>query len=315
MSVIRSSKRSAWWLAAVGTVVGLGLVGCSSSGTSKSDAGAAPVRQPGAAQPAQGGAAQGDMAQQPPAAGDKAAPPAGVPAQFTVDNRSMIFTGTVTVRVTDVERAAADASSLATAAGGFVGGDDRTSAKNQSQARMTLRVPSARFSSVVDSIAKLGKEESRQLSTEDVTDQVTDVDARIATGQAGVDRVRDLIAKAASISEIVSLESELSRREADLESLKSRKRKLDDQTTLSTITAVLLGPEAAAKPAPKKHETGFLAGLKSGWHSFATSMGVLATVVGALLPWLVALAVPVAVVLWWARRTRRPRTASAPVSE
>jgi hypothetical protein len=312
MSVIRSAKRSAGWLAAVGLVVGLGLAGCSSSGgTSRSDSGAAPVKQPGAAQPA-----QGDLAQQPPAAGDKAAPPAqqpGVPAQFTIDNRSMIFTGTVTVRVTDVERAAADASTLAPAAGGFVGGDDRTSARNQSQARMTLRVPSARFSSVVDSIAKLGKEESRQLSTEDVTDQVTDVDARIATGQASVDRVRDLLAKAANISEIVSLESELSRREADLESLKSRKRKLDDQTTLSTITAVLLGPDAAAKPAPKKPETGFLAGLKSGWHSFAASMGVLATVVGALLPWLVALAIPVGVALWWIRRNRRP--GPAPASE
>jgi hypothetical protein len=265
-------------------------------------------KQPDAAQPAQGGAAQ-----QPPAAGDKAAPPAqqpDVPAQFSIDSRSMIFTGTVTVRVTDVERAAADASSLATAAGGFVGGDDRTSAKNRSQAKMTLRVPSARFYSTVDSIARLGKEESRQLSTEDVTDQVTDVDARIATGQASVDRVRGLIAKAASISELVSLESELSRREADLESLKSRKRNLDDQITLSTITADLLGPEAA-NPAPKKHETGFLAGLKSGWHSFAVSMGVLATVVGALLPWLVALAVPVAVALWWVRRTRRPRASPA----
>jgi hypothetical protein len=308
MSVMRSAKGSTRWLAAVGAVVVLGVAGCSSSGTSSSSAGMSNQKQPDAAQPAQGGAAQ-----QPPAAGDKAAPPVkqpDVPAQFSIDSRSMIFTGTVTVRVTDVERAAADASSIATAAGGFVGGDDRTSAKNRSQARMTLRVPSARFYSTVDSIARLGKEESRQLSTEDVTDQVTDVDARIATGQASVDRVRDLIARAASISELVSLESELSRREADLESLKSRKRNLDDQITLSTITAVLLGPEAA-NPAPKKHETGFLAGLKSGWHSFAASMGVLATVVGALLPWLVALAVPVAVALWWVRRTRRPRVEPA----
>lgn len=309
MSVMRSRKSSKRWLAAVGAVVALGVAGCSSSGTSGSNAGMSSQKQPEVAQPAQGGAAQ-----QPPVAGDKAAPPAqqpNIPAQFSIDSRSMIFTGTVTVRVTDVERAAADASSLATAAGGFVGGDDRTSAKHQSQARMTLRVPSARFYSTVDSVARLGKEESRQLSTEDVTDQVTDVDARIATGQASVDRVRDLIAKAANISELVSLESELSRREADLESLKSRKRNLDDQITLSTITAVLLGPEAA-NPVPKKHETGFLAGLKSGWHSFAASMGVLATVVGALLPWLVALAVPVAVALWWVRRTRRPRPSSAP---
>ncbi|MCW2640850.1 MAG: hypothetical protein JWP76_3156 [Dactylosporangium sp.] len=163
-----------------------------------------------------------------------------------------------------------------------------------------------------------GKDESRQLSTQDVTDQVTDLDARIATGQASVDRVRELLAKAQNIGEIVSLESELSRREADLESLKSRKRKLDDLTTLSTVTAVLLGPQAAGTATPDKHETGFLAGLKAGWHAFTASMQVLLTVLGALLPWLVGLGLPASAVLWTLRRVRRPRsetgleTASAP---
>jgi Domain of unknown function (DUF4349) len=297
MSVIRSPLRFAATVA-VGAAVALAAVGCSSSGSgpaADSRAGAAKQAPP---QQAQGGGGT-----------DKGS--TGVPAQFTVDSRALIFTGTVTVRVTDVERAAADASSLASAAGGFVGGDERNSEKNSAQARLTLRVPSAHFPGVVDGVAKLGKEESRQLSTEDVTDQVTDVDARIATGQAGVDRVRDLLARAQNIGEIVSLESELSRREADLESLKARKRKLDDQTTLSTITAVLLGPEAVATPAAKKHETGFVAGLKAGWHSFAASMGVLFTVLGALLPWLVALAVPAGVGFWWVRRTRRPRPGTA----
>jgi hypothetical protein len=295
MSVMRSPGRFAA-AAVLGAVIAASAAGCSAGSSSRSNSAGVSAPQQKAPQQAQGGAA--DKAGQAPAA----------PAQLTIESRSLIFTGTVTVRVSDVGRAAADASALTTGAGGFVGGDDRTSTKDNSQARMTLRVPSARFTDVVDGVARLGREESRQLSTEDVTDQVTDVDARIATGQASVDRVRDLLARAQNIGEIVSLESELERREADLESLKSRKRKLDDQTTLSTVTAVLLGPQAATH-APE--QTGFLAGLKGGWNSFVASMRALLTVVGALLPWLVALAVPAAAVLWWIRRSRRVRPAPA----
>jgi hypothetical protein len=280
----------------------VGAIGCSAGGGSGSKSTASGVGAP--QQDTAAGKAQSN------GAADKA----GQPVKLTLDARSIVFTGTVTVRVRDVGKAAAEVSSLAAAAGGFVGGDNRSSDADRAEARLTVRVPSERFSSVVDGISARGDEENRQLSTEDVSDQVTDVDARIATGQASVDRVRDLLARAQNIGEIVSLESELSRREADLESLKSRKRKLDDLTTLSTITAVLVGPQPASARA-QRQSTGFLAGLKAGWHSFTASMAVLSTVVGALLPWLVALAVPVVVALWLVRRNRRPRAGPVPASE
>jgi hypothetical protein len=306
MSVIRPPRRFAGLLV-VGMTIMFGALGCSSSNRSDSASNTgAPQKDARAGQPQQ---AQGDAAQAQGGAGQAQSGGTGekpaLPARLLADSRSLIFTGTVSVRVANVDRAAVDATSLATAAGGFVGGDDRSSDKDNAQARLTLRVPSARFSTVVSGISNLGKEEKRQLSTEDVTDQVTDVDARIATGQAGVDRVRDLLAKAQNIGEIVSLETELSRREADLESLKSRKNKLDDLTTLSTITAVLLGPQAATVGV-QKHSTGFLAGLKTGWHSFTASMAVLLTLLGALLPWLAVLAVPAGLAAWWLRRARRP---------
>jgi hypothetical protein len=278
--------------------------GCSASESSNSKASSASAPRQ---DEAQGKDAVGPQAALGGATAGK--PNSGTPAQLTVDSRALIFTGTVTIRVSDIGLAAADVSTLATAAGGFVGGDDRTSDKDRSHARLTLRVPSSRFSDVVTGISKLGRngrDESRQLSTQDVTDQVTDLDARIATGQASVDRVRELLAKAQNIGEIVALESELSRREADLESLKARKRKLDDVTTLSTVTAVLLGPQAGATAEPGTG-TGFLAGLKAGWHAFTSSMGVLLTVLGALLPWLAGLGLPVLVTLWALRRIRRIR--------
>ncbi|MGC9668022.1 DUF4349 domain-containing protein [Planosporangium sp. 12N6] len=319
MSVTRPSRRlaAATLSSALVLVVVAGCAAGESRSTSNSGAGVAQPAAPqgkdaAGQQPAQGAADQGGPAAQQPAQGGPAGKPeAGTPAQVTVDSRALIFTGTVTVQVSDVSQAASEVSTLATSAGGFVGGDDRSSDSDRAQARLTLRVPSARFAGVVDGISRLGRngrDESRQLSTQDVTDQVTDLDARIATGQASVNRVRDLLARAQNISEIVSLESELSRREADLESLKSRKRKLDDQTTLSTITAVILGPQTGRTSGSDDSGTGFLAGLKVGWKAFTGSLTVVLTVLGALLPWLLGLGLPVLAIWWAARRLRGPRT-------
>jgi Domain of unknown function (DUF4349) len=277
-------------------VAALGVAGCVSGSR---DAGSSASAQ--ANQPAAGGV--GNPADSKPSQGTDVQ--AKQPTKVVPDDRAIVYTGSVTVRVSNVDTAASAAATLAGGAGGYLSGDQRTRDDRRSQAQLVLRVPAARFGSVVDALGRLGTEEGRSISTQDVTDQVVDFDARIATGQAGVDRVRALLARAQTISEITALESEVSRREADLESLKARQRKLSGLTELSTITAVLLGPDAdKTQPA-----TGFLAGLRNGWRAFLTSSQALLTGVGAALPFLVALAIPIAVLVIVLRRARR-RTGS-----
>ena len=99
---------------------------------------------------------------------------------------------------------------------------------------------------MVDQLAELGKEEQRGINTEDVTEQTVDLDARIATQQARVDSGRKLLAQAKSLNDLVMLEREVATRESDLASLQAKKRRLADLTALSTITVVLLDPQAAA---------------------------------------------------------------------
>jgi hypothetical protein len=106
------------------------------------------------------------------------------------------------------------------------------------------------------------------------------------------------------------LEKEVATRESDLASLQAKKRRLADLTALSTVTLVLLGPEAPAA-VPDDEPTGFLGGLKGGWDSLVASLAVLLTVLGALLPWAIALGLPAWGVLYLTRRYRRTRAASA----
>jgi hypothetical protein len=260
---------------------------------------------------------------------EKAAPNAAAPGQaaagqgkdqaaeapdLSVDQRTIVYTGSITIRVGDVNVAAARATAIVTGAGGFVGGDKRDINGKSSDATMELRVPAEKFQSVVDQLAKqLGTEEQRGISTEDVTEQTVDLDARIAVQQARVDSGRRLLAQAKTLNDLVMLEREVASRESDLASLQAKKRRLADLTALSTITVVLLDPGAQAAPTKDDNPPGFLAGLQGGWKALLASLGVVLTVLGALLPWLIAIGLPLWAVLYVYRRYfRRPRPASMP---
>jgi outer membrane murein-binding lipoprotein Lpp len=214
------------------------------------------------------------------------------PAQapdLRVEQRSIIYRGSLSVRVKDVNGTAGQATGIATTAGGFVSGDNRNSGSGAGSATLELRIPADKFGAVVDQLAKLGDEDQRQINTEDVTEQV--------------DSGRKLLAQAKSLNDLVMLEREVATRESDLASLQAKKRNLADLTALSTITVTFLDPQADPI-AGDDDATGFLGGLAAGWDALLASLKVLLTVLGALLPWLIAIGVPLWAVYWAIRRFR-----------
>ncbi|MCX5118822.1 DUF4349 domain-containing protein [Micromonospora sp. NBC_00362] len=295
-------RRRGALLAATTLAAALALTGCGAGDSGARDSAGTAAEAP---------AANGGEAGRDAAAGAPQGAGAGAP-DLRVDQRAIIYTGRMRVQVDDVDSAAREATAVATQAGGFVGGDQRRSADADAVAELELRVPAAKFTGVVEEIAKLGRQQSRQIDTQDVTEETVDLEARITSQRARVESARRLLSRATSITDLVSLENELGRREADLASLEAKKRRLADLTALSTITVSLAGP--AAKDTEDEAETGFLVGLRGGWKAFLVSMTVLLTVLGALLPWLVALGVPLVALLVVLRRRRRSPALVAPVS-
>jgi outer membrane murein-binding lipoprotein Lpp len=297
-------------LVGVAIVASTVLAGCGA--TSKSDSSSSGVAADSAKAPAPAAAGGGNadsLNQNVQAKGG----PAQVPTDQLVQ-RSIIYTGSITLQVDDVPAAAATIAGLATGAGGFVGGDQRQLDADHSTATLTLRVPAEKFGSTLDAIGRDGREKSRSISTDDVTATVIDLDARIKTQQASVNRMRDLLAKAQSITDVATVEAELSKREADLESMQAKQRNLADLTALSTITVTLLGKDAAAPALKKPPAKGFLGGLQRGWHAFVATVNGLLLVLGALLPFLVVLGIAL-YAWWWLRRRRRAGAAPVPPAE
>lgn len=270
--------------------------------------------------------------------GEAAAPRAGaapkaadgfVAVEPAVAQQKVVRRADLSVQVEDVQKAAAAVRDIATTAGGVVtsenistdpgpepmpvepGGDATTgnattgnATSRTSTGTITVSVPADQLDATLDRLAEVGTVLSRAVSTDDVTAQYVDTDSRVKSARASVDRVRALMSRATKIGDVVALESELSRRQADLEALESTLKALDTQVALSPVSVRLSTPDA---PVTEPDDTGFLAGLTAGWDAFRTSVTVLLTVLGALLPFAVAaVVVIVPFLVWWRRRQRTP---------
>jgi hypothetical protein len=175
------------------------------------------------------------------------------------------------------------------------GGSGQPSTAAPGESLIVLRIPEAKFDAAMTSVTVTAQTSgwkvlSQTSSTQDVTGDIADLTSRVATQRASLDRVRALMNRAVSLQDVVTLESELSRRESDLEALESRLAVISDQADLSTLT-VLLRTAAAIPAVAAPADSGFLAGLRAGWHGLVTLTTATLTVVGALLPFAVALTV------------------------
>lgn len=237
-------------------------------------------------------------------------------ARVLPNGRDIVYRGQITVRVRDVARAAARAEDLALEVDGVVF-SEQTSVdprrRGLGEASLSLRVPPAQFTSTLDSLGAMGKELSRTRSAQDVTTELADTDSRVRSQERSVARVRSLLSEADTIGEVVLVEAELARREADLESLQAQLARLENVTDLATIDVTLLARDRPAPPDPDDEELGFVSGLHGGWDALVGIVLVALTVLGALFPFAVVagiLGLPAYLLL----RSRR-RTPAGPTTE
>lgn len=232
--------------------------------------------------------------------------------------RAVIYRGDITVRVKDVDAAVSRAEGFTAGVDGLVFGEQTTTEpgrKGPSRATMTLKVPPTQFRPVLNQLGALGKQLSRAQTAEDVTAKAVDIESRLRSQRSSVARLQALLGKATTVGAIVQVEGELARREADLEALEAQQKSLDDLVNLATINVTFLAPEVKAAPPEEEDNLGFLSGLRGGLTALLVVVVVALTAAGAVLPFLITLAlvgVPVWVVL---RSRRRPAPAPAAASE
>ncbi|MCU1411180.1 MAG: hypothetical protein JWR04_1887 [Rhodoglobus sp.] len=232
--------------------------------------------------------------------------------QVAAGDRQVITTGWVTITVDDPTDAAADAVRITEQSGGRIDGRSEYAPKDDTDngsATLTLRIPSAKLTEALDQLRKLGTVEEVSLNSSDVTMTTQDLDARITALSASVDRLLALLANATDTDTLIQLETAISDRQAQLESLESERRYYADQVSLSTVTLNLV----TVFEGPVAQPVSFLDGLAAGWAAFVAFFAGLLVALGVLLPWLVFAGLITFVVIAIIRWNRKRKASQPPV--
>lgn len=237
--------------------------------------------------------------------------PGGTDTGVAPADRKLIIRITVGVEVTDVAKAVDEVIALARVHGGELSQSSvDLSDPRFAGGEMVFRVPPEQTQAFIEALDPgIGRRTSLQTSQEDVTLQVTDLEARIKTARAGLDRVQALLASAKNLGEVISLESELTERQTALEELLAQKKYLDGLVAMSTVTVRISA--ALAEPVADD-DKGVGAAFRRGWNDFVGLLRALVVVLGRTWPFLVLLGAIGAVALPFTRRAARRNRSVAP---
>jgi hypothetical protein len=178
---------------------------------------------------------------------------------------------------------------------------------------IAVRVPVASFSAAIADAGKLGTLKNQQITTQDVTEEYLDLQARIINSQAKLDTYRKLFDKATTISDIVNVQQVLTEAQDELEQLKGRQRFLQEHTSYSTLTmnireAGVVATTTTTTDAP----WGVSKAFGDAAHLFVKAVNAIIRALGVIIPVLVVLAILAFIAYRVWRRDARKRGRLAP---
>ena len=161
--------------------------------------------------------------------------------------RSIVYVGMMLVEVENVRQATQQAQVAIAGLGGLIFSQHTTSEPTP-RTELTFKVLPEDFAEAMRRLEALGDVKSQQISADDVTERVVDLESRIITSRASVERLRNFLANATELETVAELESQLLARETDLERLRGQLRTIQDLVALATVSLTLV------EPAPERLE-------------------------------------------------------------
>jgi hypothetical protein len=234
-----------------------------------------------------------------------------------VDQQQLIvYTGSLDLEVADIDTSVSQAETLIKNLGGHVASSRASDAGKGKSASVTYRIPAEHWTDAVDGLKGLAtRVVNEDTSSEDVTAQVVDLDARLSNLRSTEAALQGIMTRATTITDVLKVQSELTSVRGDIESLTAQRDLLANRAALATLEVGFNTPPVAE-----------VTQASSGWDLGKEVDGALAALVRlvqgvvSLGIWLVIVAVPIflpiIVVIWIINRLyvrwRRTHPAAAP---
>jgi hypothetical protein len=158
-------------------------------------------------------------------------------AQSAKTERMLIKNGTLNFSVTDIEESKKEIEKICKEFNGYIASEEQQRYDHRVEYEQVLRVPATRFEPFVKVIEGLGlKVDARNITSQDVTEEFIDVEARLKTKKELDARYHQLLAKAKNVTEMLAIEEQIGAVRSEIESMEGRLNFLKNQVGFSTLT-------------------------------------------------------------------------------
>ncbi len=231
--------------------------------------------------------------------------------------RKIIRNAELNIEVSNPTESQRRIASIAETRGGFVVTSEATQRQDNDKSRpemtvkVVVRVPAAQFDPAINEIRGAASRVMQEKTTgQDVTEEYIDLEARIRTKQALEAQFLEIMKQAKSVTDALEVQSQLAEVRTEIEQVEGRRRYLENQSSLSTITVNL------QSPTPLVSTSGFYYSVRT---AFADGIDLAAAITLflvrafiTLLPVALFIFLPMALIVrYFIRRARRLHLAQA----
>ena len=205
---------------------------------------------------------------------------------------AVIRTATLRVVVKEFDSVRATVEGIISQAGGFI--DQMTITGDKATARQlrgTIRVPGDQLAATLTRLRQVGQVVEDTQGSQDVTDHIVDLDARLASARATEQRLKELLqTRTGKLSDVLEVERELTRVRLDIERLDAEKTNLGRRVSYATIDVTIseerkAGLEAGPLPLTTRIRIAAADGLEAAIESLAVMTLFLLRAGPTLLIW------------------------------
>jgi hypothetical protein len=161
------------------------------------------------------------------------------------------------------------------AEGGYITNSDFVETPNQpKRANLVLRIPAVKLATILGQVRELGRVKEEHMNSEEVTEQVVDLEARLKNARSTEQRLIDVLNnRTGKVGDILQVEQEISRTRENIERMEAQRQNLMRRVEMATVTLTLAEEfKAELQPAPVGTIRQLWNALVDGWDNFSGSI-------------------------------------------
>jgi rubrerythrin len=185
--------------------------------------------------------------------------------QSNIVERKLIKEGTIIFKTENIDTTRSFIIKATNKYNGYVVSENSFDNEDRKEYNITVKIPAENFDKFLENLTIVAKNlESKNILTQDVTEEYLDVEARIKSKKEILERFKEVLKQAKNVSEILEIQKEIGNIQTEIETYEGRLKYLQNKVSYSTLTIIFYEDKA--------REFGFWykikKALQSGWKGF-----------------------------------------------